>query len=1446
MKKKLRKTFALKALMLVAMLVGGFNGIWAQSDYSSDYTGNVTLSTTGGSNASACVVAIGGTNYDGIKAGTSSKTGAVMVTVPSGTKYLHLHAAAWNNTTVSLSVTPDGYSESIALTANSGIAGNSPFTISDDANVSDFYKVITFSSALTADTDLTFTAVGGKRFVIWGVSAEEETNTNPNKQNVTLSFPQASYEVNLGENFEAPVLTNESQVNVTFSSSDEDVATVGTDGAVTIKAAGTTTITAKFEGNDTYNEASAHYTLKVVDPNAPGTENNPYTVAQARAAIDAGTGVSGVYATGIVSEIVTAYNSGYGNVSFNITVDGLTTSDALQAYRCTGDAASELAEGDIVVVYGNLTKYNTTYEFGAGCNIVSLTHPAAAVEKPTFSPEAGIFADAQSVTISCETSGAAIYYTLDGTTPTANSMEYTGAIPVRTTTTIKAIAIKGSDESAVATATYHINSQASPYTVAQALAFVEYPANGIYVHGFVSTGPTQAPTSNGEMTYYISEDGTATNQLQVYKGKGLDNAAFEAQTDIKVGDEVTIYGNVKIYNGQKEFDTGNYLVAFNRPEADKFTLTWTDAENITLHVFDAADEKTPLQSGVELAAGTTVMISPDVTAGYDMDAFFVTDAVGNEYPLAGPEGGFWTFTMPSTDAAIVATAQKLEPVVTLAGTSKTLDAVIPEGESAVTASIELNVQNYSGDMVTKVIYCDADGTAQDPSPYTWITIDINKDNEGKMYVSGHAFESNTTSEVRKAYAKVCVTIEGVDYYTELITFTQKAAQSQTTGDAFVKITSTNDLEDGDYLIVYEDGALAFNGGLETLDYTDNTVSVEIANDAIAKTDANYAAIFTIAAVDGGYSIKAANGQYIGQTTDANGLKAQDEAITNTISFTTDGDALISAGGAFLRYNAASNQNRFRYYKSSSYTGQKAIYLYKLGGEPDTRQDVALAFENVPQTINLNETASYAVTSDVDGLPITYSTSDENIVMVDENTGEIGALALGTATITATFAGTDAYKPATAKYTIEVVDPRQEVTLTFGNVPNEININETATYAATADVDGLTITYASSNENILTVDAAGKITAKAKGDATITATFAGNDSYKPATASYTISVVDPNAQTTYYALVGELNGEYFALTNSVSGGTFAATQVGVVNGKVVTPQNDDIAWEIRDGSTVYIVNKAKNEQGNPQYLGHGSNNTTLTIQNASSDTQSKWTADTDKNTWVNGNRSFIYRTTAGGFKNYATSNVNKDDYASFTTAYEFAEGYSRVVANGAWGTICLPNNVAATDYVGAKFYTVFGKVLDAQGNPTKIGLQEVTGALEAGKPYIFNAASTMVAAAYGRVSVDAAGNDGVLFGSFEGEDVAEGMYILSGGKVVKCGTGCTIGANRAYIDLSNAEVKQESDLEGLVKFFVGDSADAINAINAAQNGAVMYDLAGRRVNAAKAGLYIVNGKKVAVK
>ena len=119
-----------------------------------------------------------------------------------------------------------------------------------------------------------------------------------------------------------PSMSNANAVEVSTSP-----ATITITEGVTIKAIA-------YDDEDNPSDVvSATFTVK--DPNAEeaGTEDNPYTVEQAIAAIDAGTGTQGVYATGIVSAIPTAYSTQYNNITFNM-VDEEGDEEFLQAYRC--------------------------------------------------------------------------------------------------------------------------------------------------------------------------------------------------------------------------------------------------------------------------------------------------------------------------------------------------------------------------------------------------------------------------------------------------------------------------------------------------------------------------------------------------------------------------------------------------------------------------------------------------------------------------------------------------------------------------------------------------------------------------------------------------------------------------------------------------------------------------------------------------------------------------------------------------------------------------------------------------------------------------------------------------------------------------------------------------------------------------------------------------------
>ncbi len=342
------------------------------------------------------------------------------------------------------------------------------------------------------------------------------------------------------------------------------------------------------------------------------TKVTALTVAEARAAIDAGTGTQGVYATGIVSAIPTAYNASHKNITFNF-VDAAGDTDFLQAYRCGGDEAADVQVGDVVVVYGNLTKYGTTYEFAANCQLVSLTHPTAAVEAPIFSPEGGVFTTPQSVSFAVAAptmEGYTFYYTLDGTEPTTQSTLYTGPIEVSTTTTIKAIAVKGGEVSLVTTATYailaHAGTEADPYSVADAHAAIDANAGltDVYATGVVTEIATAWNTEHSNISFNFVDATGDEVFLQAYRCKGTD--AADAST-VQVGDIVVVKGNLTKYNTTYEFGQGCELVSLTHSgtPADPVIV----AENATIDAgvtyYELMYEIQNPVDGTELTASTT-------------------------------------------------------------------------------------------------------------------------------------------------------------------------------------------------------------------------------------------------------------------------------------------------------------------------------------------------------------------------------------------------------------------------------------------------------------------------------------------------------------------------------------------------------------------------------------------------------------------------------------------------------------------------------------------------------------------------------------------------------------------------------------------------------------------------------------------------------------------------
>ena len=656
---------------------------------------------------------------------------------------------------------------------------------------------------------------------------------------------------------------------------------------------------------------------------------------------------------------------------------------------------------------------------------------------------------------------------------------------------------------------------------------------------------------------------------------------------------------------------------------------------------------------------------------------------------------------------------------------------------------------------------------------------------------------------------------------EECTVTVNAAPAPLT-DYYEKVTS-GDVAEGTYLIVYETGSLAFNGGLETLDAPSNTIAVTITNDhKIGVTTETEAATFYIDPTAG--SIQAANGKYIGQGSNANGMEVSDNALVNTLSIDEDGNAVVvSAGGAYLRYHATSGQERFRYFKSSSYTGQKAIQLYKLANEVikpasglawDPADDIEITVGDAftaPALLNPNSIAA---------ADITIESSNTDLATVTNGVVELVADATGSATITATYTG-ETYKPTTVSYKIKVnpaasiyVSPSLNVN--FGPVVKDavlpadktitVTLNNVA--AATATLGGtnpeaFSITPDALTESgDITISVIASTAAAATYSATITITDDANVAAEKV-VNLSFAVTEPAAEETPVSttsewvaateivngmqvlIVGERNEKIYAVGAQTSNNRTAVE--GSLSEGVFTPGENTMAFTVvaQEGGTYAL------QASNGKYLyaaGSGSGKNYLRSQDEVDD-NAKWTLSVSSATanGTNTNNKLQLNNSSDIFSCYSSTQKAIQFYVPkpVTPPTPGTEVRTGLTA-GNYYTICYPKTMNTV--TGATLWSFVGK------EEGLAYIQQESAPFAAGKPYLMYATAATVQAVLEGDAVTTAGSNGALHGTFENlvqeqlDGFGSDVYLVIGNELRRAtgaGTGSnTLPANRAYVKLSD--------------------------------------------------------------
>lgn len=303
-------------------------------------------------------------------------------------------------------------------------------------------------------------------------------------------------------------------------------------------------------------------------------------------------------------------DTGNGNI-ITVSITGGTINSIVLDIKQTatfvvkaGSTAVTEASGAYAINGASFSIQNTTK--GATTQLqlnkitIDYTLEGVTVEAPTFEPKEGNFEDAVTVTLACATEGASIYYTLDGSTPDETSQTI-NPFTINATTTVKAIAIKGADKSAVAEKTY-TKLVVNQYEVKEAIDAGLNKGDLIKVRGVVTNMAAKGKNfaTYGSLKIYVKDATGAEGEFQFFNCASLNEAkfkttvpAYDATSDqwadftsvtdadghtLKVGDTIVAKGKYELYNSTYELQQGCFLTSIvpgeGAPEPESEALTF--------------------------------------------------------------------------------------------------------------------------------------------------------------------------------------------------------------------------------------------------------------------------------------------------------------------------------------------------------------------------------------------------------------------------------------------------------------------------------------------------------------------------------------------------------------------------------------------------------------------------------------------------------------------------------------------------------------------------------------------------------------------------------------------------------------------------------------------------------------------------------------------------------
>ena len=233
------------------------------------------------------------------------------------------------------------------------------------------------------------------------------------------------------------------------------------------------------------------------------------------------------------------------------------------------------------------------------------TTPTAA--DPTFTPSPGTYATAQNVSLSSATTGATIYYTVDGSTPTTSSAVYSAPIVVSATSlTIRAFAAAaGYQSSPIVVGTYQIQGTAATPTFT--------PASGTSFSSTLSVSIADATPSAS--IYYTTDGSTPTTGSQLYSGP------FTISATTTVHAIATASGYTQSAQGAASYTYSPTQSVTQTPAFSPAGGSFTTAQQVTISdatagavIYYTTNGTTPTTSSAVYSSAITVSASTTLEA----------------------------------------------------------------------------------------------------------------------------------------------------------------------------------------------------------------------------------------------------------------------------------------------------------------------------------------------------------------------------------------------------------------------------------------------------------------------------------------------------------------------------------------------------------------------------------------------------------------------------------------------------------------------------------------------------------------------------------------------------------------------------------------------------------------------------------------------------------------